>query len=100
MLSKDGLEMEAATKQNKGGSCPECIACPKRSWDRPVEKEGYMEGMDNGTTPVNGLGSKFFINKTVFFTASVPKGEARRHLLWSIILKFASCTIIKCTFRY
>lgn len=59
MLSKDGLEMEAATKQNKGGSCPECIACPKHFWDRPEEKEGHMEGMDNGTTPVMGWEASF-----------------------------------------
>jgi len=99
MLSKGGLETEAATKQRKGRPCSERIPCPKHSWDRAVEKEWYMEQTDNGPIPVMVWEAKFFFSKTGFFTASVPKGEAQRHLLCSIILKFASCTIKKMHFQ-
>lgn len=73
MLSKDVLEMEAATKQKKGRCCfLESTACPKHSWDGAVEKEGYREGMDNGPVPVMGWEESFSPVRLDFFTTSIP----------------------------
>lgn len=76
MLSKDGLEMETATKQKKGRSCPECIACSEHSWDRAVEQKVYVEGMDNRPIPVMSWETSVSSIRLIFFTASVPKREA------------------------
>lgn len=59
--------MEADKKQKKGRSCLECTASPKHSWNGAVEKEGYIEGMDNGPVPVIGWEESFSPVRLDFF---------------------------------